>query len=632
LTGGRVLTKTMGKVAHTMFQSLREYYMRMHASRPETSKDLYIYMLAVEVVFFFLLIIFFPYYSASTSDSLSSLLQENRVPIRFFLALFIQFCLIIIDRMIYLRSSLKGKFWLQLMSVLVTHLFIFFVYPLRRGEQLFQSDDGDIVLLVCYLLKCTYFYISALQIQYGYPPFMKQEYMMKDVGIIGLSRFMVYRSIPFAFEVKTTLDWLCTNSPLNLYDWLKLEDIHANLFMIECDLRLRKSMDRKRGDLYPLVNKVLIGGATLLLISLLIWGPFMVYITGVPIGEAKPVENVQVKLSLDLPHGSFELLELSALSRALNFSFDEIHNHPNSSLTKFAEDDDLIQWLELAPHSMRSWDASPPTLALLISALGSASKSSTSSVPPTLSFSFRFIRPDQSFSNKFIHQLSPEEGQGIASILASLASSSSSAFNFTVLPSLYPFVFRLLPNGGVVALGEQHIDCALQVHRQANQQWWSLSALNVPHPLSNQTEKNNENDGLPTTSSSGLSFYILADKTFGSLFSSAFSSYSIITLYVTFVFSVSRFLRIYVLGMSARIIYENIPDVTFVKDLCHDVYSARWDREHELEEQMFGQLIQLYRSPEMLLTKTVPSAPMHDITTWPEQDQAEAASRPRHES
>lgn len=38
--------------------------------------------------------------------------------------------------------------------------------------------------------------------------------------------------------------------------------------------------------------------------------------------------------------------------------------------------------------------------------------------------------------------------------------------------------------------------------------------------------------------------------------------------------------------MSERIIYETFPDVTFMKELVQDIYSARADHEHELEETM----------------------------------------------
>ena len=53
---------------------------------------------------------------------------------QYFLALLLQFSVIVADRAIYLRSSIKAKFWLQLVHVLVFHALIFYALPLWRGE------------------------------------------------------------------------------------------------------------------------------------------------------------------------------------------------------------------------------------------------------------------------------------------------------------------------------------------------------------------------------------------------------------------------------------------------------------------------------------------------------------------
>lgn len=71
------------------------------------------------------------------------------------------------------------------------------------------------------------------------------------------------------------------------------------------------------------------------------------------------------------------------------------------------------------------------------------------------------------------------------------------------------------------------------------------------------------------------------------------------------------------LGMSARVIWEDIPNVEFVKRLCEDIYSARTDREYALEEAMYGELIQLYRQPQMLYERSLPVAPLQGHTNYP---------------
>lgn len=70
-----------------------------------------------------------------------------------------------------------------------------------------------------------------------------------------------------------------------------------------------------------------------------------------------------------------------------------------------------------------------------------------------------------------------------------------------------------------------------------------------------------------------------------------------------------------------RIVYEEVPDVAAVKELCCDVFQARFDGDHVLEEDLFAELIQLYRSPEQLRHVTRPRLPMTNVTTWPSAGQ-----------
>jgi len=119
-------------------------------------------------------------------------------------------------------------------------------------------------------------------------------------------------------------------------------------------------------------------------------------------------------------------------------------------------------------------------------------------------------------------------------------------------------------------------------------------------------------------SGNSLVFFTLSDQMLlGKLIDSSIYEYGMFALYVTFVFSLGRFLRVYVVGMSYRIIYEDWGDMEFVKELLNDIYAARWDREYELEEEMYGELIQLYRSPEKLQEVTRPPKKLIGIMNWP---------------
>ena len=46
--------------------------------------------------------------------------------------------------------------------------------------------------------------------------------------------FRRIQTIPFVLELRSLLDWVCTDSTLTLFHWLKMEDIYANIYILKC--------------------------------------------------------------------------------------------------------------------------------------------------------------------------------------------------------------------------------------------------------------------------------------------------------------------------------------------------------------------------------------------------------------
>lgn len=46
--------------------------------------------------------------------------------------------------------------------------------------------------------------------------------------------FTSFQAIPFLLELRSVLDWVCTDTTLTLYHWLKMEDIYANIYVLKC--------------------------------------------------------------------------------------------------------------------------------------------------------------------------------------------------------------------------------------------------------------------------------------------------------------------------------------------------------------------------------------------------------------
>jgi len=78
----------------------------------------------------------------------------------------------------------------------------------------------------------------------------------------------------------------------------------------------------------------------------------------------------------------------------------------------------------------------------------------------------------------------------------------------------------------------------------------------------------------------------------------------VIGLYVSLVLVVGRFVRMWLQGLSFRIMFVELPMPDFLLKLCLDIYLVRECGELRVEEELFSQLLFLYRSPETLVKVT----------------------------
>ena len=79
---------------------------------------------------------------------------------------------------------------------------------------------------------------------------------------------------------------------------------------------------------------------------------------------------------------------------------------------------------------------------------------------------------------------------------------------------------------------------------------------------------------------------------------------SIIGLYVSLVLVIGRFVRIFFAGGSSQIMYQELPSVDNILNLCLDIYMVRESQDYRMEEYLFSKLIFVYRSPETLIKWT----------------------------
>lgn len=172
-----------------------------------------------------------------------------------------------VDRILYLCSFARAKLLYYSASLL-----LFTTYTVR----LFWNPrlaDGRASFQLFFLLKALSLGLTATQIKYGPPKDTAHgQFLMRRVDRLHSFGFTIYRVLPFVYELRTVLDWSCANTALMLYDWLKLEDIYASLYIVTCDLKLNREQ-HKLGSRQEFAYKFWSGFVVFLALCTTIWAP-----------------------------------------------------------------------------------------------------------------------------------------------------------------------------------------------------------------------------------------------------------------------------------------------------------------------------------------------------------------------
>jgi hypothetical protein len=237
-----------------------------------SGEDFYLAIFICDIIVFFLTIIMWSYFSGDKIQVFDTVLSQNTVPPLFAAIAILNFTLIVIDRCIYVSKSLFSKLILQFVSVFCFSLWIFFLLPITNNTS-FWNMPG---LQVWFFIKCLYWWFSGLQIKSGYPRLRLSNFLTKDFKAINRYLFMIYRLIPFVWEFRAFIDWTLTETSLDIYAWLKFEDIFAKLFSVKSVRFMDQLYNRKFGERQERLWKIAIGIGAILGLIILIWIPLII--------------------------------------------------------------------------------------------------------------------------------------------------------------------------------------------------------------------------------------------------------------------------------------------------------------------------------------------------------------------
>uniref|UniRef100_A0A665TYV2 Uncharacterized protein n=1 Tax=Echeneis naucrates TaxID=173247 RepID=A0A665TYV2_ECHNA len=528
----------------------------------QAATDVYALMFLTDVIDFIIVIFgFWAFGKHSAAADIASTLSEDQVPEAFLVMLLIQFSTMIIDRALYLRKAVLGKLIFQVILVFGIHLWMFFILP-AVTERMFNQN---FVAQLWYFVKCIYFGLSAYQIRCGYPTRILGNFLTKKYNHLNLFLFQGFRLVPFLVELRAVMDWVWTDTTLSLSNWMCVEDIYANIFIIKCSRETEKNYPQPKGQKKKKIVKYGMGGLIIFFLICIIWFPLL-FISLVR--SVVGVVNHPIDVTVTVKLGGYEpLFTMSVQQQSIQpftvAQYDRLTQKFGDNavamqfITLYSYEDIVTAMIEGSSGSI--WRISPPSRQEVIKELLG------SPVDLTLSLHLKYcilsllrhvpnmfpnyIRAPNGAEAKPVSQLYKDDEDGYLNITLSLMSDRS-------------------------------------LNDSRNQEWWDIAIA-----------------GCSPSPCRVLPMIIFNDKvsppSLGFL-----AGYGIMGLYVSVVLVIGKFVRGFFSEISHSIMFEELPCVDRILKLCTDIFLVRETGELELEEELYSKLIFLYRSPETMIKWT----------------------------
>ncbi|XP_057780295.1 piezo-type mechanosensitive ion channel homolog isoform X2 [Salvia miltiorrhiza] len=540
--------------------------------------DLYAYVFGADLTVFFLVAIFYQSVIKNKSEFLEYYQLEDQFPKEYVFMLMIIFFLIVVDRVIYLCSFATGKVIFYIFSIF---LFTYAVTEYAWDMDTSRQSTAGLAIRAMYLTKAVSLVLQAMQIRYGVPhqSTLYRQFLTSEVSRVNYLGYKLYRVLPFLYELRCVLDWSCTATSLTMYDWLKLEDINASLYLVKCDNVLNRA-SHKQGEKQTKMTKLCNGICLFFILICVIWAPMLMYSSGNPTNIANPINAASFQFEIKTTGGRLILYQTTLCEIIPWEKVKSSDVDPQNYLESYNAND--IQLICCQADASSLW---------LVP--GVVKKQFIPSLYVDMEMKFSWIltrdRPKGKEKVKYDKGVDPSSLPRASEVEGVLNGSWSS---FRVY-NIYPRNFRVTGSGEIRPVDQVSLVNAELVLHHETYDWWSFQDMNPPNA-----------DGCRGLW--GPMAVVVSEETPQGILGETLSKFSIWGLYITFVLAVGRFIRMQCSDLRMRIPYENLPSCDRLIAICEDIYAARAEGELRVEEVLYWTLVKIYRSPHMLLEYTNP--------------------------
>jgi hypothetical protein len=182
-------------------------------------------------------------------------------------------------------------------------LFILFIYVIapqsKQAKGVYQPSGFLVAFSFFYFL---YFFLSALQIRFGYKKYKSLNSMMTKRRQLNNLVLVVFTAVPFLYELKLMMDYSFVHTSLKIFDWFRLWSIYYSAF--KAKMQYYSSTGIVLGDPQPWYAK-LIGWGGFIGILIIIFGPMILFSGLNPIAQSNLVIGGALQLGIEVEGGNY---------------------------------------------------------------------------------------------------------------------------------------------------------------------------------------------------------------------------------------------------------------------------------------------------------------------------------------
>lgn len=441
----------------------------------------------------------------------------------------------------------------------------------------------NLALQFFFVIYFAYLMVVALQLKYGLPSFRSGSFpLMKSTSKTSKIMFQFYRGVPFLFEIRTLLDWVITMTALDLFQWLKFENLYAQLYINQCNSR--SYMARVRGEPIGPVSKLSLGCCSIIIVLGLILAPLILFSSLNPIVEYNRVKTMSMQMGILIDENYFSLYSASRVSDIhpiTSREWEKMHFNRLDGIE--STDQNIMQMITMPTTSDSLWDITPPSYTQLCKSLNNLliNKTSSLSMHMTHTYTRKYPTSVTKISQDFYY---PVKYQQASNLNSTICSPDPIPFNF---PSMYIFVVWLPSSGQNMnpdVIKDEKTNNNIIMKKLEDEFGYFYWEIGV---------ESNDSESLE-----GLTFFTISEN-----YSPMTFSFSVITFYISVVGLAGRLLRM-VLAGPVNFIMTEMPNPEPLINMCNGVYLSRMTGDLKREEELYYELVDIIRSPEMLKSIT----------------------------